>query len=222
MKTIWIAALAVPIVLGGVGRYAEAERARRERPPRSAAEERRPRGPGWGSREGGPGAGPRGPMRGEESRRRPQDVARLFRLVLHAARAGEDVELQELVDKTIADRRKMIRAEKARLDAFEALVNAVRSEEKEAIQAAREDMRKATERLRAATRQVLQDLKEIRDQLGKLRPEYGAGEGEREGPRHMPAEEGRYRRRRRERQERQERRPRRRREYREEDPLLDF
>lgn len=99
-------------------------------------------------------------------------VHQLFRVALLAARAREDAELQALVDKAIADRKAMINAESARLDAFEDLVKAVRSGDKEQIVAKREALRQATVKLRDATEKVIKDVIAIRDRLHELYPEY--------------------------------------------------
>ena len=102
--------------------------------------------------------------------RRP-DIRRLFRLALLAARAREDAELQGLVDKAITDRKVMINAESARLDAFENLVKAIRAEDKEQIKTKKAALQEATQALRATVEQLAKDIAAIRKRLHELHPE---------------------------------------------------
>jgi len=183
MKATWIAVLAVPVLLAGPAVFGQPGDTRRGRGRPPALEERGRRRPEWAPGERG-GPPPMGP---ERFRGRRPDMGNVIRLILIAARQTEDAELQELVDKVISDRRKMLRAEKARVDAFEALVNAIRQKDKEGIQAARKDLKRAADRLKALTRELLQDLKQIRDRLQDLHPGWEGRRGV--GP-HGPRYEG--------------------------------
>ena len=129
----------------------------------------------------GPQGGPRGMQPG--MRRRPAGIQHLFRVALLAAWAKDDAELQELVDKAIADRAKMIKSEEKHLDAFEDLVKAIRSEDEEEIAAKKEAFKTAREELKAAAEVLRNDIKAIVERLREIRPEppegFEAGEGAR-------------------------------------------
>ena len=131
----------------------------------------------------GPQGGPEGMQR--RMQHRPAGIQHLFRVALLAAWAKDDAELQRLVDKALADRAKMIKSEKKHLDAFEDLVKAIRSEDKEEIQAAHEVFKAAREELKAAAEVLRNDIKAMVERLREIRPEapegFEAGEGARRG-----------------------------------------
>ena len=114
--------------------------------------------------------GERGPE-GKAGTHRPHPGLRIHMLLMVALRAPEardDAEAQRLVDKIIADRKEMIEAESNRLTAFESLVRAVRSGDKEAVKSAREELKDATDKLRAEAKQLREDLKALKDRLDEL------------------------------------------------------
>jgi len=120
--------------------------------------------------EGAPG-GPPGRRGRQGFQRFEQAIGRLYGLALKAAHETGDAELQRLVDQSLADRRAMIQEELNRLAAFEALVQAVRSGDKEAIQEAKEQLNQATAKLHAAGKKVADDIRAVVERLRELRPE---------------------------------------------------
>jgi len=108
-----------------------------------------------------------------------QAVARLYALALRAAQETKDAELQRLVDQSLTDRRAMIQEELNRLTAFEAVVQAVRSGDKNAVETAREQLKAATEKLHAAGKKVAEDVRAVAQRLRELRPEIMEGMEER-------------------------------------------
>ena len=77
----------------------------------------------------GPADGVTPGQKGAAEGRRPRpkmSAHHLLRIAMIAAKRPDDAQLQALVDKAIADRKAMITAESARVNAMEALINAVR------------------------------------------------------------------------------------------------
>lgn len=128
--------------------------------------------------------------RGDRDRRRRdvegardlvRGIGRLYGLALIASKVTDDADLQRLVNKSITDRRAMIQSELAALDVFEDLVHAVRSGDREKIQAARARHKEAREKVRADAKKVGEDVAAVAKRLKELRPDFEERVRERRG-----------------------------------------
>ena len=123
--------------------------------------------------------------RGERGQKPGERMARHLGMMLVIAAQQDDDQIQGLIDKAFADRKKMIPLEEARVRTFESLIEGVRDgKTKDELEAEREAVKTASEKLRAAGEQLAKDLKAIKDRLDELgvkAPRQGEGRGNRGG-----------------------------------------
>jgi len=129
--------------------------------PRGHRGEGRPEGRPDKGRRGGPGA----------------FIERMLMMAVLAPWAKEDAQVQRLVDKTVVDRKAMIRAEGASTQAFETFLAGVRAgKTKEELQPELDAMKAAQEALKEKGKTLHEDLKAIRERMKELRPERAQGD----------------------------------------------